>query len=350
MVNYKEIIDNLTKDDIIRIMSSLGCELYKEDDNALIFPTICHNEDIENASKKLYWYKDTHIFYCYTSCLSMSIFKFLQTYYKTRNIEYDWYNDIYKLIIGDKYDNNFSVVKTKDSFSFLEKYDSLDNIKLPTYNKNIINIYDHIYPPEWLEDNISEYAMDKYNIRYDIIDNKIIIPHYNIGGELVGIRSRLLNKEDVETLGKYIPVYIENHLYNHKLSMNLYGLDKNKDNIKNTGIVIVAESEKSVLQAESYNFPNVVVAVCGSKINKFQLNLLYKYCYPREIVIAFDNEENGKEDKYFNKLYNMCKKYNSITKFSFIYDRNNITKKKDSPFDNGEEIFIKLFNERVKVK
>ena len=34
-----------------------------------------------------------------------------------------------------------------------------------------------------------------------------------------------------------------------------------------------------------------------------------KTCYPKEIVLCFDKEELKGEDKYFNKLYEMCKKY-----------------------------------------
>ena len=34
----------------------------------------------------------------------------------------------------------------------------------------------------------------------------------------------------------------------------------------------------------------------------------------------------------------------------FIYDRKNLTMKKDSPVDRGEEIFRELVKERVKVK
>jgi hypothetical protein len=42
-------------------------------------------------------------------------------------------------------------------------------------------------------DGITRAAMDKYNIRFSISQNKIIIPHYNVFGQLVGIRGRALN-------------------------------------------------------------------------------------------------------------------------------------------------------------
>ena len=100
--------------------------------------------------------------------------------------------------------------------------------------------------------------------------------------------------------------------------------------------------EKSVLQCESFSQSNCAVAVCGSNFNKFQLNLLLKECNPKEIIICFDKEENKGEEKYFNKLWNLCKKYINYCNFSFIYDREELLDMKDSPSDKGEKVFNKL--------
>ena len=75
-----------------------------------------------------------------------------------------------------------------------------------------------------------------------------------------------------------------------------------------------------------------------------------KYCWPREIIICFDNEEKPGEDKYFNKLWNICQKYKAYCNFSFIYDRKGLTNKKDSPSDKGEAVFRELLSKRVRVK
>ena len=100
MIDYQIIIEELEDNKIIALMQSLGADRYKETDKAIIFPTICHNEDSSEASMKLYYYRDTHIFYCYTEEGSMSIFKFLKNYYDTRQIDYDWYNDILQVILN----------------------------------------------------------------------------------------------------------------------------------------------------------------------------------------------------------------------------------------------------------
>ena len=80
------------------------------------------------------------------------------------------------------------------------------------------------------------------------------------------------------------------------------------------------------------------------------MQLLMKHCAPREVIVCFDKEELPGETIYFNKLYNMCKKYTQYCKISFIYDRERITPMKASPTDCGEEIFMKLYKRRVEVK
>ena len=75
-----------------------------------------------------------------------------------------------------------------------------------------------------------------------------------------------------------------------------------------------------------------------------------KNCRPKEIVICFDNEEEPHSTKYFDKLWAIGKKYSNYCNFSFIYDRKNITEKKDSPTDKGEAIFEELLKRRIYVK
>ena len=349
MINYAEIIDNLELESVERLLDSLSIP-YKDTEAALIMPTACHNVDLDEASWKLYYYKDSHMFYCYTECGAQSIFKFLQHFYETRQIEYNWYDDIYQVIL-----NCSAANLTAPTGVYKSQADNYKPQKarkeLPTYSNGLLDVFQKYYPVEWLMDSITPAAMDKYNILFSHSQNKIIIPHYNIKGELVGIRGRALNPYEVECVGKYAPVWIEGKCYSHPLSLNLYGLNKNWENIKRTGTALVFESEKSVLQFESFNeWKNLAVASCGSNLNKFQVDLLLRTCQVKNIVICYDNEELKGEDKYFNKLYNMCKKYTTYCNMSFIYDRNYILPKKASPSDRGEEKFEKLFERRVFVK
>ena len=350
-MDYAEIISNLDTDSVIHLMTELGADRYDDRGDFVIFPTICHNLESSEASMKLYFYKKNKMFVCYTECGSMSIFKFLRTYYEERQIEYDWYQDIYEVVC------NCSSFKQKEGFikpvykSLKERYSvTRKEVQLPEYSSNVLECFIKHYPPEWLNEGISRLAMDKFNISYSISQNKIIIPHYDIDGRLVGIRGRALNEWEVENVGKYAPIRIENTWYKHPLSMNLYGLNVNRKNIRAHGLCFLFESEKAVMQMESFHLPNCSVAVCGSNFNKYQLNILMKTCAPHEIILCFDKEELPGEDKYFNKLWNICQKYKNYCNFSFVYDREGLLDLKDSPTDKGEETFIKLIGKRVFVK
>ena len=349
-MDYAEIISNLDTDSVIHLMTELGADRYDDREDFVIFPTICHNLESSEASMKLYFYKKNKMFVCYTECGSMSIFKFLRTYYEERQIEYDWYQDIYEVVC------NCSSFKQKEGFikpvykSLKERYSvARKEVQLPEYSPNVLDCFIKYYPPEWLNDGISRFAMDKFNISYSISQNKIIIPHYDIDGRLVGIRGRALNEWEVENVGKYAPIQVEGIWYKHPLSMNLYGLNKTFMDIRRNGICYLFESEKSVMQMDSFNMPNCSAAVCGSNFNKYQLKILMKECHPQEIVICFDNEEESNK-KYFDKLYSIGKKYSNYCNFSFIYDRKNLTDKKDAPVDKGEEIFRELLQRRITIK
>ena len=350
-MDYQAIVDGITIDKVKLLLQKLGAKEIIDKGDYLITNTICHNEDADDASLKLYYYNNNKIFMCYSNCQAMSIFKFMKHYYEERGIEYDWVNDIYNVILDC---SNF---KPGEGFE-APKYESLRNkfgktnkeVVLPEYNKGALDTFVKMYPPEWLEDGISKAAMDKFGIRYSISQNKIIIPHYDVSGRLVGIRGRALNEWEIENVGKYMPVRIEQTWYKHPLSMNLYGLYENQENIKKSGVCYVFESEKSVMQCEAFSGPNCSVAVCGSQFNKYQLNLLIRTCRPSEIVLCFDSEELGDDTKYFDKLWAICQKYKNYTNFSFIYDRLRQLELKDSPSDKGEEVFIKLLEKRTRVK
>ena len=347
-MDWNKVIEDLTEQDIIDLMKYFGVNNYKMTPEAIIFPTICHNVDIESASMKLYYYRDNHFFYCYTEDGGMSVFKFVEQVYKARGIDYDWYNDVFLLVTKGKKKEGLQAEKRE---LLKDKYERRKRERqLEIYPAGVLNVFEKIYPTQWLEEGISKETMDKFDIRFSISQNKIIIPHYNENGELVGIRGRALNTWEVENIGKYMPVQIEQKWYKHPLSLNLYGLNETKETIKKNGYVCLFEGEKSVLLMDGFKRPNCAVAVCGSSINKFQIDILMQTCAPKEFIICFDKEEEGTEDKYFNKLKKLGEKYSNYGNFSFIYDFHNRLEMKDSPVDRGEEIFNQLLKERVKVK
>ena len=95
MIDYQEIVENLTIARVEEILQKLDIP-YEDKGAYFVMPTYCHNHKSEDASKKLYFYKNNKLFVCWTECGNMSIFKFLRNYYEAQGIDYNWYSDIYR--------------------------------------------------------------------------------------------------------------------------------------------------------------------------------------------------------------------------------------------------------------
>ena len=349
MSQLTEMVQNLPTSRVIELMTDLGATRHMETNNAIIFPTICHNHNADDASMKLYYYPKTHTFHCYTDCgCTFNIFEMFKKRYELLGESYDFYKDIVLKIEP-------SPIKRKRE-EFVKRYETIyeqpnydAEVHMTHINKGILNMYNFYPTPEWLNDGISEEAMRHYNILYSISDNKIIIPHYDKNDNLVGIRGRALNDEDI-AIGKYMPVRIEGKTYAHPLGYNLYGLNVVKDNIKRMKMAIVAEGEKSPLQSETMFGAenNITVASCGSTLHMYQVKLLLEAGAER-ILIAYDNEGTTWEEreKYFQKLKSMCEKFKNYCLIGFTFDNSGLTKLKQSPFDCGKEVATKLITKGV---
>lgn len=93
MIDYQTIVEELDDEKVKQLLDKLSIP-YEDKGNYILMPTVCHNAEADEASWKLYYYKNTHIFQCYTECGAQTIFTFLKNYYEIKNIVYDWYEDI----------------------------------------------------------------------------------------------------------------------------------------------------------------------------------------------------------------------------------------------------------------
>ena len=227
-------------------------------------------------------------------------------------------------------------------------------VTLPEFNKNALDVFVPESHPLWESEGIAASTQERFDIRFSYGENRIIIPHKDINGRLVGIRARALEEEDIK-FGKYRPVKIGNSLYNHQLGFNLYGIWEHKKAIELTKRVVIYEGEKSVLLDDTYYGPySVAVATCGSQLNRFQINLLVQELGVNEIILAYDKEydhsfaPDGRA--YRQKLIDKCQKYRGLASFYYIFDEHNLLNKKDAPCDKGQDILEKLMKRRIKIK
>ena len=225
------------------------------------------------------------------------------------------------------------------------------NEKLPMYQDSILNTFVSAIPLEWIKEGISPSIMEQFGIKIDINTTSIIIPHRDMEGRLIGIRNRNLLEDRIERYGKYTPYTcpLSGIMYNHPLSKNLYGLYENKNNIINKKKAIIFESEKSVLQMNSY-YPNdsIAVSVGGSVVHQFQIELLRKLGV-EEVIICFDYEIRDKLLQKFEKSYKRSDLYFK----TYILDNeleSKLLEESDSPTDRGKDIFEELLLNKKEYK
>ena len=356
------------------LVAELGGEPRMES-GFFISKTICHNHAGE-GSYKLYYYDNTKLFRCYTDCgTSFDIYelvrkiknnsKDLKSYYnkegKVCYREWELFDAVEFVAIYYGYSpKTFDFQKTQEKLKDWEVLNNYEQINKDEQEQRVeLRIFDNKilqYLPRpriitWEQEGIKKEVMDHRGIAYDPKNQGIVIPHYDINNQLVGIRERTLIKEE-ENFGKYRPAILNGVMYNHPLGFNLYNLNNSKNNIKIIKKVIVYEGEKSsLLYASFFGEENdISVAVCGSSLITYQVKLLLSLGV-EEIIIAFDKqfkEIGDKEwERWTKKLYDIHTKYGAYVQISYLFDKKDLLDYKDSPVDKGKETFLKLFKNRI---
>lgn len=336
--------------------------------------TICHCGN----SHKLYYYDNTKLFRCYTDCggEAFDIYELTRKVKSRENPKERWtkegqsYLDDWNLPEAIEYvaqyfgfspiERAIETTSILDDWKTLNNYDRIEKIskdtqivELKTYDSGIITRLPHPIIEPWEKEGITREVINHCDICYDPKNCGIVIPHYDIDGRLIGIRERTLIKEN-EIKGKYRPAYIGKQLYNHPLSFNLYNLNNSKDNIKTIKKVIIFEGEKSCLLYASYfGIENdISVACCGSSLIAYQVKLLLDLGV-EEIIIGFDKQfqefNDDEHKKLVKNLKNIHKKYGAYVHISYMFDKWDLLDYKDSPIDQGKDVFLELFKRRITI-
>ena len=194
----------------------------------------------------------------------------------------------------------------------------------------------------FFDDGIGVQFQSKYNVGFDVLTQRVIIPHYNTVGELVGIVGRVNSKIVEEDVPKYFPII------SFPKSQVLYGFDKNYTNILNKKTIILAEGEKSVMKLDSMGL-GVGLAVGGSFISDIQAKNIQSST-PKSVIIGFDE---GLDEEHLRIQANKLKMQNPFVQIQvgYIWDENSeILKKgsKSAPMDKTKKEFEYLVRNCVK--
>ena len=364
-MDKEQLLELMTIEDIIDLMLSFGSNHPITDQQGnYVFNTICHN-GAGQGSHKLWYYTESKSFFCFSECGAMNIIDLTM---KMLNMDF---KEAFLYLCQYKGVSAYQVVEHRgfgresfenEDFDFLDRHLStieVQEVELEVYDKSILQLFHLMYPDTWYEEGITPQSAEKFDVRFCFNRNAAILPYYNLKGELVGIRQRNFNSEQVEAGRKYIPATIEKTTYRFPTSQLFYGLYQNQEAIRQAKEVVLIEGEKSVMLYHSY-YPNrsIALALGGSSFSITQRDTLLELGVER-VVICLDkdyhqdklNDKTSEDYKAFKGMVRRLKKmvgllapYCQVSVILCFDDRLGY---KDSPLDRGKEIYEQLFVNRV---
>jgi DNA primase len=227
---------------------------------------------------------------------------------------------------------SLQIIKLLKSMSIGE--DEEDNSPVKPISEQILSYYIPYGNKMWEDEGISLQTQQDFSIMYDPASNYIVIPIYDSVGSLVGIKGRYFGEPD-EWHSRFI------YLEKCNKSRILYGLWENREFIKNSNVLIIVESEKSVLKLAELGYRNVV-ATGGKTISKYQIELITRTsCTP---ILALDKDVEEDELREIASMF-----MDGITVYAII-DKDNILDEKDSPPDDAQKWQYLIKNNIYKIK
>lgn len=343
--------ESLTPEQIKEILEKYGVNYVHENQLYIQYPTCCHN--IEGGSHKLYYYKDSHIFKCYTECDSVfDIFELIQKMEELRDNECNLPQAI--RIVGldpsNNVEQNPDKIEEKEAIDYLNKINqtTIPRMSYTGLQNDILSnfTFNEKYLEPWIKEGISVEALQAFNIKYDVSNLIIVIPHRDKDGNVIGIRGRFMSEYSNV---KYMPITWNGVTLSHPLRGNLYGLYENRAVIEKSKTVILFESEKSVLKFSSFfgHENNFSVATCGNKVSNEQIQILQDLGV-KQVILAFDKDyDNSADQMKVQAHYNdIAKRLGVYFTTSVMFDYGNLLGLKDAPIDRGRAVFEELFKYR----
>ncbi|QJI52407.1 DNA primase [Psychrobacillus phage Perkons] len=184
---------------------------------------------------------------------------------------------------------------------------------LKTYSDSVLDNYLIMPSEKFIEDGINYKVQQDFLIGHCNLTDRIVVPWRNLKGEIIGIMGRL-NKDELEPHeNKWYPII------KFSKSRALFGFSENYQHIQTDNMVMIFESEKSVLKCAS-NDINCALALGGSSLSDYQADNINSL-FPKTIIIALD------EGLSSDVSHNMAVKLKLNTYFKnnvgYIYDSTN---------------------------
>ena len=355
-IDVKKLKKSLSLAHHKQIMQALGIPAYSENKEQIIYFSGDKNKDALKGSPKLYFYKDSQIYFGYTSSRSYDIISLVQTRLALLKQPCSFL-DACQFILDTTNINPDSISRVKKEghvydWSNLERFIKVRKYgnQLSEYNRNIIDTLPPLYPQAWIDEGISEETMDKYQIRYYERCNQTVIPCFDDEARLVGVRVRNWDKDRVEQ-AKYMPlVTLDGQCYKFNTNQVFYGINYNKPEIERTGKVIIVESEKAVMKLDTYmGEHNIALGMYGSNLGIQRRNQLLKMGV-NTVSYVVDNDFIGQDDAFFEqwreKIQHFIKLWDGFCRVEIVWDNLGLLGPKENATDRTKEVWEQLWENR----
>ena len=355
-IDVKKLKKSLSLAHHKQIMQALGIPAYSENKEQIIYFSGDKNKDALKGSPKLYFYKDSQIYFGYTSSRSYDIISLVQTRLSLLKQPCSFL-DACQFILDTTNINPDSISRVKKEghvydWSNLERFIRVRKYgnQLSEYNRNIIDTLPPLYPQAWIDEGISEETMDKYQIRYYERCNQTVIPCFDDEARLVGVRVRNWDKDRVEQ-AKYMPlVTLDGQCYKFNTNQVFYGINYNKPEIERTGKVIIVESEKAVMKLDTYmGRHNIALGMYGSNLGIQRRNQLLKMGV-NTVSYVVDNDFIGQDDEFFEqwreKIRHFIKLWDGFCRVEIVWDNLGLLGPKENATDRTKEVWEQLWENR----
>ena len=355
-IDVKKLKKSLSLAHHKQIMQALGIPAYSENKEQIIYFSGDKNKDALKGSPKLYFYKDSQIYFGYTSSRSYDIISLVQTRLALLKQPCSFL-DACQFILDTTNISPDSISRAKKEghvydWSNLERFIRVRKYgnQLSEYNRNIIDTLPPLYPQAWIDEGISEETMDKYQIRYYERCNQTVIPCFDDEARLVGVRVRNWDKDRVEQ-AKYMPlVTLDGQCYKFNTNQVFYGINYNKPEIERTGKVIIVESEKAVMKLDTYmGRHNIALGMYGSNLGIQRRNQLLKMGV-NTVSYVVDNDFIGQDDEFFEqwreKIQHFIKLWDGFCRVEIVWDNLGLLGPKENATDRTKEVWEQLWENR----
>lgn len=277
--------------------------------------------------------------YCYVTDYSWNINKEIFSYIMdVRGIRFIDVMNSLKAVLGVSDMDNYTYSRR----AFGGFYDAIKERKeskeILAIDDNELKQFEDICNMKFLKDNISLEAQKHFHLMFDKESNGIVIPIFSGSGQLMGVKERCNYESDDPDFQKYwykIPC---------KESSTLYGY---ADNYKylTRGTILISESEKSVMQAFTYGYRNMVGLGCGS-LSPRQTEMILEL-NPKEVIFLHDQ---GFEQEAIDRNIQMLRNYVRFLDIKIGYWDWTMGdyEEKASPTDLGKDEFERILESEIK--